>query len=106
MITSTKTITPPVHRVHIVADFTETNNINTTTWPAQSSDLNIIEKVWLIFFNGLQTNVRNIKTSYELFNKIITIWESMTLNYTRKLYSTLPKRVSAAISMKSYLAKY
>lgn len=34
-----------VHRVHIVSDFMETNNINTVTWPTQSPHLNINEHV-------------------------------------------------------------
>ena len=33
-------------------------------------------------YEGLQTNVWNIKTSDELFNEIRTIWENMTLDYT------------------------
>ena len=49
MITSTKDDNP-VHRALIMTDFTEANNINTMTWPAQSSEINIIENVWLIFF--------------------------------------------------------
>ena len=86
-----------------MADFTETkhNGVAGTVTGSQQN-----RNVWLNLEKGLRTNVRTIKTSNELFNEIITIWGNMTLDYTRKLYYTLPKHVSEVMREKSHLTKY
>jgi hypothetical protein len=37
----------PVHRVRIVERYKHDNNIHGMVWPAQSPDINVIEKCWL-----------------------------------------------------------
>ena len=34
------------HKVHLITDWMEKNTANYTIWPAQSSDLSPIEKLW------------------------------------------------------------
>lgn len=92
-----------VHLAHIMTDFAETkhNGVAGTVTGSQQN-----RNVWLNLEKGLRTNVRTMKTSNELFNEIITIWGNMTLDYTRKLYYTLPKHVSEVMREKGHLTKY
>ena len=46
----------PVHRARITENYKQENDINCTTWPAQSQDLNVCENVWLRIKRALQNN--------------------------------------------------
>ena len=95
-----------VHRANAVKVFMENNEINTTTWPAQSPDLNIIENLWLKIKRSLQRRATFIHTRQDLLAEIRRIWESVTVEYIRELYSTIPTRILEVIRMKGNLTKY
>jgi hypothetical protein len=57
----------PVHWTRIIEEFKRDNDIHSMTWPAQSSDLNIIEILWLRIKRSLQNAAGNINTPQELF---------------------------------------
>lgn len=96
----------PVHRAKIVKDYVNNNNINTTKWPAQSPDLNIIENIWLHLKRVLETRVNVINSQQDLMAEIRTVWENIPLNYIRNLYNLIPGRLKEVIRMKGNLTKY
>ena len=96
----------PVHRARITENYKLENNINCTTWPAQSPDLNVCKNVWLRIQRALQPIARNINTQNELIAEIQCLWESLPLNYIQELYQTIPTRIRQVIRMKGYLTKY
>ena len=96
----------PVHRARSVMTYMEENHVNTTTWPAQSPDLNIIENVWLHIKRELKNVSERIGSKQQLFEEIQTIWENVSVDYVRQLYETIPSRISEVIRMKGHMSKY
>jgi hypothetical protein len=96
----------PVHRAHIIEKFKRDNDIHGMIWPVQSSDLNIIENVWLRIKKSLQNAAGNINTPQELFTAFQDIWMNFTVDYIPNLYTSIPRRILAVIRSKGYLTKY
>ena len=76
-----QTLVISVHRAQITENYKQENNINHTTWPAQSLDLNVCENVWLRIKRALQPIVGNINTQNKLIAEIQRVWESLPVNY-------------------------
>jgi len=93
----------PVHRACITENYKQENNINCTTWPAQSPDLNVCENVWLRIKRALQPIAGNINNQNELIQRV---WESLPVNYIQGLYQTIPTQIREVIRMKGHLTKY
>ena len=72
-------------------------------WPARSPDLNIIEHIWAEIKQKLQerptTSLQNLWTRVEEFYAI-------TDATIRKLFESLPNRVSAVLKSKAFPARY
>ena len=81
-------------------------NINCTTQPAQSLDLNVCENVWLHIKRALQPITGNFSTQKELIAEIRRVWESLSINYIQGLYQTIPTWIRLVIRMKGHLTKY
>ena len=50
----------PVHKARSTVEYKLRNKIKSLSWPAQSSDINIIENIWLWLKNALQTLMRSL----------------------------------------------
>lgn len=96
----------PVHTARIVQQHLVQNGIKTMSWPSQSPDLNIIENVWLHIKRKLQCRVYNLKSSQDLFEEILRIWQSIDPAFIMSLYSTIPRRIKNVIRLKGHLTKY
>ena len=96
----------PVHRARITENYKQENNINCTTWSAQSPHLNVCENVWLCKKRALQPIAGNINTKNELVAEIRRVWESLPVNYIQELYQTILTRIREVIRMKGHLTKY
>jgi hypothetical protein len=96
----------PVHRAQITKNYKQENNINCSTWPAQSPDLNKCENVWLRIKRALQPIAENINTQNEYNAEIRRVWESLPVNYIQGLYQTIPTWIREVTRMKGHLTKY
>jgi hypothetical protein len=76
------------------------------TWPAQSSDLNIIDNLWLRIKRSLQNAAGNINTPQELFTAIQDILMNFTVDNIQNLYTSSPRGILAVIRSNGYLTKY
>lgn len=56
----------PVLRVRCTREYMVRNGINCLSWPAQSSDINIIENLWLLIKRKLQARICFIKSKNDL----------------------------------------
>ena len=52
----------PVHRAYTVENCKDQNEVTSMEWPAQSSDLNITENIWLYMKRELQKSAVDITT--------------------------------------------
>lgn len=71
-----------------------------------STLLNIIENLWLLIKRKLQTRVGRIGSKEDLFREIQDIWTSITTDYVRSLYRSIPRRLLSVIRLKGHLTKY
>ena len=96
----------PVHTARLAQNYFTENNIKTTTWPAYSPDVNIIENIWLHMKRLLQHRVTHIHSRDQLLREIRDIWENISIDYVRSLYATIPARLKEVQRMKGHLTKY
>ena len=73
-------MTMPVHR----SRFMEENDINTTTLPAQSADINMIENTWLRLKRHLQSIKNRIYSQDQMISEITLFGKTLD-----KLYSSV-----------------
>jgi hypothetical protein len=90
----------PVHRARIVQQYKQENDIHSMSWPAQSPDLNIIENVWLHLKRELKKRLSHINTTADLEQEIGRAWTSITPNYVKQLYKSIPRRILRVIRSK------
>ena len=96
----------PIHRANDVKNYKEENHINCLEWPAQSPDLNVIEKVWLKLKIRLQQRVEVSNTADELSAAIKDIWENLSVDYIQGLYHSIPKCLRKVLKVKGEMTKY
>ena len=96
----------PVHTARAVRTFLQQNSVNTTIWPAQSPDLNIIENVWKMVKERIWKESAVIKTKQELWEVVQKHWLDLDSKIFKKLYNSIPKRLKTVIRMKGYISKY
>ena len=76
----------PVHRARSTKEYLARTHLKNMSWPAQSSDLNVIENIWLYIKRKLQVRIHKINSNSDLFRKSFRIWQIIPLTYIRNLY--------------------
>lgn len=93
----------PIHRSREVTNWKEENGVSILEWPAHSPELNPIENVWAYIKRQLQC----MKVRFEdLERTIYEIWSQIPTSYIRKLYRSMPNRVSQCCRNKGLPIKY
>lgn len=95
----------PIHRARDVERYEATNYINSISWPAQSSDLNIIENMWLKLKKRLQCRAENIRTAAEISQAITQEWQVLAVEYIHSIYRSLPRRIRKVIRVIGEMTK-
>ena len=74
-------------------------------WTGNSPDFNIIENVWSEIKRKLSS--KTLKTKEELKEAVLYIWNNeITLDFIKKLYESIPKRVKACLKAKGGSTRY
>ena len=94
----------PPHRCAAVEKFVHDNIIFNLPWPPQSPDLNIIENVW----HYVKKELKKCKsaTIRDLENNILKIWQSVPVDFIRRLIDSVPRRLAAVHRCRGYNTKY
>ena len=75
--------------------------------PAQSSDLKILEKVWLFIKNQLSNHARCPSIKRENFTQgVCNVWSLILQDYIHQRNTSIPRSLQPVKKMRSYLSKY
>ena len=96
----------PVHRSRVLQEYKAKNNLKSIFWSAQSTDSNIIEKIWLYIKRKLAYRHCVIHCNEDLFREINKIWMDIPPCFIQNLYLSIPKRIMSVIRLKGHITKY
>ena len=95
----------PCHKSKSTSDFLESKNVCVINdWPAQSPDLNIIENMWSIL--KYRVSKYFTRSKEELWDTVCREWYSIDNDIVKKLYESIPKRLTEIYSSKGQHCKY
>lgn len=94
----------PKHTARRVKEWMVNYDCISMEWPAQSPDLNPIEKLWSIFDRRLSN--RHVNSEAELFQCLQEGWNSLPVSLLSKLVASMHDRCQAVIDNKGLSNKY
>ena len=94
----------PKHTAKKTNKFFEDSNIKLLEWPAQSSDLNLIENLWSVLDSKVPLEKR--KNKNDCFKNLQLAFENIDKNYIENLINSIPRRLEAIIKAKGGHTKY
>jgi len=92
------------HTARTTKAWFERKNINLSTWPSQSPDLNPIEHLWDAIKKRLEN--KPCKNLEELKASIFNCWKNLESDVTKNLVDSMPQRCSAVIAARGGHTKY
>lgn len=98
----------PVHTSKKVEALLRQLNIAVLEWPPQSPDFNIIENIWGQMKAALASKPLHGMSRDSLWRAVHAEWERLKLDTTlvNSLYSSLPRRMAAAIASGGDATRY
>ena len=94
------------HRCKIVKEFKSINNIMTLPWPAQSPDLNPIERVWDAIKDAIAKRPIPPSNQAQLKQAILEEWSNLSQDYILKLIHSVPRRIAHVLCANGGPTKY
>jgi len=82
-----------IHTTDNVNDYLSDARINVMEWPANSPDINPIERVWARIKQRLFRYPTRPANLHELFDRVEDIWASLPVSFIEKLYKELPAKM-------------
>ena len=98
----------PVHVSAETRTWLDCNSVNTSVWPPQSPDLNLIQNLWRETKVQLRKNINDCNTPSDLYQRFQNIFYAIPEAAIQNLYCSIPRRlkVKAVIRNKGTLTKY
>jgi transposase len=95
----------PKHTAKLTKKWFADNGVPVIDWPAQSPDLNPIEKnLWSILDE--RTKGRRPASEDALFKCLQEAWDALPIDLLEKLADSMPRRLQAVIENNGYATKY
>ena len=96
----------PKHTSKKATQWFEDNDIQVLVWPAQSSDLNPIEHLWVHLKRTLQHYPTPPKGVHELWERVEEEWNGISAETCQRLIESIPRRIRAVIKAKGGHTNY
>lgn len=95
----------PVHKTAMTTSFLSSLSVQPIFWSAFSPDLNLIEAVWRLMKNLLQTKYPEYERGSQRSNSDVRgsfrkTWDSVTVEQLRRLFEIMPSKCQAVIDAK------
>ena len=90
----------PKHTSRLAQRWFEDQDITVLSWPAQSPDLNPIERLWTTLKQKIVDYEVPAKGVWELWEQTSAEWENITAEDCQKLIESMPRRLQAVIKAK------
>ena len=84
----------------MIASYFNENNISIFPWSARSPELGIIEDCWEELIHGVYADGKQYQHVQESKNAFVRIWDTLSQNYTQKLYKLISNRTIEVIENK------
>ncbi|GBO09335.1 hypothetical protein AVEN_186502-1 [Araneus ventricosus] len=88
------------HRVLLVDEFLESEDIHRMDWPDRSPDLNPIEHVWDVLGRAIATRNPPPRTIQKMKRPLLNEWEKLPQEMINCLISSMKSRSKACISVR------
>lgn len=95
-----------VHTAKSVLQWFRLQEFDLLQWPAHSPDLNPIEHLWGLLKRRLNQHDTPPRGMLELWERIEDCWSSITPEYCRRLYESMPDRIQAVLAAKGKWTDY
>ena len=95
-----------IHTAKRVKNWFDANNVWVLSFSDKSSDLNIVENVWVMLLHQVYAGGKQFEFVNELREALNTSWETFCLTKIRSLYHLLPNRVFEVIKAKGKRIPY
>ncbi len=96
----------PKHKSKLVQEWLSNQEFDVLSWPAQSPDLNPIENLWSEVKRKLNKFKSPPKGILELWERIESTWNEITVQTCQNLINSMPRRVMDVIKAKGRWTKY
>lgn len=94
-----------IHTTNNVNDYLSKAGIDVMKWPPNSPDINPIERIWARIKQRLFLYQARPANLQELFDRVEEIWESMGVEFIKKLYKELPAKMRQLVRTKGLHSK-
>ena len=96
----------PIHTANVVKNWIRKQNVTLLDWPPYSPDLNIMENVWGWLARKVYESGKQYETKSDLIEAINKAWSTISLDYIKSLYDSIPNRIFEVISNKGGSTHY
>jgi hypothetical protein len=96
----------PKHTSKLARAWFKDHNIELAAHPAQSPDMNPIEHAWDHVDRQIRARYPRPANIEELWEALQEEWAKLDVEYIRKLYESMPRRVAAVVEAKGGHTKY
>lgn len=96
----------PKHTSELAYQWFVKNDLLPLPWIAQSPDMNPIEHVWGHLKRCIRKRAARPQNLTELWNAVEEEWYGMDVGYIRRLYNSMPRRITELRRLRGWNTKY
>jgi transposase len=96
----------PKHTSNLATDWFQKKKVDKLDWPPNSPDMNIIENLWDYLDRKVRLRSPLPRNRDQMWDALVEEWGNIEIDYIKKLYESMPRRVEALLLAKGGHTKY